>query len=551
MHRALLISEILDIVLSQFDTEGPGPEIGRLSLIALVKTCKAFTEPALDALWRDQYTLNNVLRCLPPDAWSVEKENPDDGWSLQLPTISITRPLRPEDWDMVSKFLPRVKNLRLAIYPYLAFGHFPTVSALAAIESYFGPTHKIFPNLRQLTWIVGLGTARIYSPFANLFLAPHVRVAELVLFGAELQVLPELMSLQNVEILDLSTSHDSPNQRTVCSRIALQLTGIRTLGLMTIDGEGLKHLSTLDTLQSLTLHNPVAGDCGSSLGPLSSDLPPFASLRRVHLWETTFEFASEFLRSAGPTLSLKEFRVGTSRPATGTTIARLLSLVGSHLDHLLDSLAIGEPEDGEGTEAPPPASLDLYVLDGAALLPLSRFSNLTIVFIQSSVGLRIDDTILWELAPAWPKLKQLELNSGSHTQVPPSTTLDALRALAKFCPDLSAVCMPVDASSVPAFEPYRDDHISQETLKSYHFQQSPISDPAGVAAFLSDIFPNMTQIQTTFDEDNDEEMEMVERLTALWKEVRKLLPAFASVRRQEQHYGSLARRRETASDLLA
>ena len=36
-------------------------------MYALARTCRAFLEPALDALWYEQHTLVHVIKCLPDE----------------------------------------------------------------------------------------------------------------------------------------------------------------------------------------------------------------------------------------------------------------------------------------------------------------------------------------------------------------------------------------------------------------------------------------------------------------------------------------------------
>jgi len=75
MHKALLISEVVANVCSELVSEHlfydrPG------TLAAFAATCRAISEPALDALWRMQLSLVPLLRCMAPDLWEGrEAEN--------------------------------------------------------------------------------------------------------------------------------------------------------------------------------------------------------------------------------------------------------------------------------------------------------------------------------------------------------------------------------------------------------------------------------------------------------------------------------------------
>jgi hypothetical protein len=43
------------------------------TLLALAVTCKSFTEPALDLLWRELDLFSPLIRCLPPSLWKLDK----------------------------------------------------------------------------------------------------------------------------------------------------------------------------------------------------------------------------------------------------------------------------------------------------------------------------------------------------------------------------------------------------------------------------------------------------------------------------------------------
>jgi hypothetical protein len=80
MHNALLIvdSEVLHYIieyLAEDTVRKPTAsrakdtrKAGRRALAALSRTCRAFSEPALDALWRRLHSLEPFLLCLPTRA---------------------------------------------------------------------------------------------------------------------------------------------------------------------------------------------------------------------------------------------------------------------------------------------------------------------------------------------------------------------------------------------------------------------------------------------------------------------------------------------------
>jgi hypothetical protein len=74
MHRCLYIPEILCQIISATDVEDPagplwGSEPDRFTLASLARTCRLFYEPASDALWKTQYNLCALVKCMPSDSW--------------------------------------------------------------------------------------------------------------------------------------------------------------------------------------------------------------------------------------------------------------------------------------------------------------------------------------------------------------------------------------------------------------------------------------------------------------------------------------------------
>ncbi|KAJ6533966.1 hypothetical protein DFH09DRAFT_932442, partial [Mycena vulgaris] len=62
-------------------------------LSALARTCRAFQDPALDILWRNQESLVPLLSCIPFDAWDVKKSSnyPHSIHENKMVRVSVTK----------------------------------------------------------------------------------------------------------------------------------------------------------------------------------------------------------------------------------------------------------------------------------------------------------------------------------------------------------------------------------------------------------------------------------------------------------------------------
>ncbi|KAJ7054945.1 hypothetical protein C8F01DRAFT_1161873, partial [Mycena amicta] len=110
------------------------------ALACLARTCRIFMDPALDALWMQQTTLNNIMKCLPSDCW---KETIVANASLSA--IRLLRPLKAADWRIASKYRTRIRSLEL----YFLDDDFPTSELFDALSLAF-PAECVFSKLRSL-----------------------------------------------------------------------------------------------------------------------------------------------------------------------------------------------------------------------------------------------------------------------------------------------------------------------------------------------------------------------------------------------------------------
>ena len=79
MHHCLHIEEILtsifEFVLCNAPPKGRGPLVyDKRSVLALVKTCRTFSLPALRVLWKNLFSPVPLILTLPEDLWHVEKK---------------------------------------------------------------------------------------------------------------------------------------------------------------------------------------------------------------------------------------------------------------------------------------------------------------------------------------------------------------------------------------------------------------------------------------------------------------------------------------------
>ncbi|KAF8134107.1 hypothetical protein K438DRAFT_805118 [Mycena galopus ATCC 62051] len=180
-----------------------------------------------------------------------------------------------------------------------------------------------------------------------------------------------------------------------------------------------------------------------------------------------------------------------------------------------------------------PPDVSVSPVPGHFFQPLFVFNALTILNITVPAGYDLDDCTILEMARAWPCIDSLSLSSRSNYQ--PRCTLSSLEYLARQCPLLSFLSITLDASNVP---PTPQPARRQDKLTFVRVDFSSISDdiPA-VAAFISSLFWNVTNLGSCLWDDDVAGRQHQER----WAEVEKQIPGLLERRaKQVQEAGERA-----------
>ncbi|KAJ7440343.1 hypothetical protein B0H11DRAFT_2099928, partial [Mycena galericulata] len=531
MHRTFEIPEIVALIFAEL--KGPcSIRTGghRRDFAALARTCKSFQGPALDLLWSEQNTLTNVLRCLPRHLW----EEKGDGQLRFLDGIKAA------DWEIPLSYSRRVQKLSLIWFSSVPSGypHFPTADVLHTVATYLPPGY-LFPNIRDVSWNPPEDSL---FPYIGLFLGPKITAARLAFSRntSNVSLLPQLaLPYPAIESLVInSVVENSELFRRTASRTVLLLKNIQTLWLDKLDRDALEYLSQLPDLGTLILDLPDLQDLGPRSPRMRSVERPFPALRTLKFFNTTIEFALEFL-DFWPVCFLRDFYIGTEVPATKFITGQIYVTVARQISPAtLETLHIQHAEDGE-MPTPPAARVADYVVGGPEIAPLFYFRNLTELTLEAPVGFDIDDTTALDMASAWPNLKQFRLGSATDLWYPSRMTLHGLCAFAKHCRNLRSLAISMDATTVPS----PDAQISQSALLHLDVGPSSIVDPPTVTRFMSSLFPSLRTIKTLNDWrwqeeeplQGEEEQEALERgYYAKWKQVEGFVPMVAAVRREEQ-----------------
>ncbi|KAJ6552758.1 hypothetical protein B0H19DRAFT_1263207 [Mycena capillaripes] len=507
MHRCMRIAEIVEMVCSYVEADWTGNH----TLATLARTSSVFQDQALDLLWSSQYTLENILRCLPPDLVAF-----DNARRPQV-VVRLLRPIVSSDWDRTRLYAHRVRDL----YCDCDSGSL-SLSQIFPALSISLPNDFLFPNLRKLTWY---NSDEEDFHYINLCLArtlTHLSISPSSAFNLSiLSTLPrKCPALKRLSI----EGNISPSA-TACLPL-VQLLNLESLRISGDDTATLEVIGRLQTLTKLKLHT-LPRHLPSSL--IHGSL--FANVRQIVLLSVTPTAATEFFKtctSASLTSAELEFNSYPSTSALNQFHASLGACRHSHLS--LTSLTLSCFHVFEGNIAS-------HAVDSATFRILFCFENITKVRIDA-VSFDLDDAVLLEMARSWPQLEILGL--ALHAPPQPNqthVTLHSLRSLAQHCPNLRNLQMTFDASVIPPPET-TGAHVLQTSLTFIEPGYSPIVAPFEVARFISGIFPCLDRIWTLCDDGYEDEE--ARTLHGQWKEVDSHIPTIMEIREEGIMWAQLA-----------
>ncbi|KAJ7083491.1 hypothetical protein C8R44DRAFT_862470 [Mycena epipterygia] len=504
------------------------------SLASLARTSKLIGGVALDVLWREQDTVMHALKCMPSDAWA---ETPGRG---KTKIFRLLRSITPADWERPLVYLQRIRTLDCRFTPALS------VETLEAMVHSL-PEEFICRNLRSLSWPPKSSTMDAWAPYLDRFLGPGIESITITLDDSEAQlsILPMLaLKYPNLKRADIEGPSSSSELCRSLSTFACGLNRIETLNIATLNRAAFQHLSHLPSLKCLNLYAPEAGDLDTHT--IVSSIPPptsFPVLRYLDFFSTTIEFAIEFLQGLSR-CPVQDFDVNTRVLTTKTVTRTFYIALAKHLSHsTLKELSVNGDYCEFVVPDPDLDEIEQYAVSGRALAELFCFVNLTLVDLRPPVGFKINDVTAWDMARSWPRIQTLALRACTDVHCRPAMTLKGLVAFATHCPVLTELGISFNASTIP----YSSEKFLAELtvapqmkLRELHVGQSPISQPAAVARFLSATFPNLTKIATEweythydFDPDDDDDA-FIEPRHRKWLQVHDMVPVLTAVRKEER-----------------
>lgn len=337
----------------------------------------------------------------------------------------------------------------------------------------------LFPKLRSLMWLDAQPEA---FTFLRLMLSPSVTNLNIHHCSNALHVLGLVAILGTVcphlKHLEWINADSSRREVSLLSEAVTSCNELQGFTCCSLDGQAIQHLSSLQSLYRLCIIVDT-----SPLPPLHE--PAFPGLKSINLTsphDQDLSAVATFIR--GFHSSPMSF-CSDSDESSETSLLDLTKAVSTNCDRTrLEIFFVNEIAQEPG-----------FVLDKAAFIPLFPFHNLTGVHVKTRRNVHLDDAAMLEMANAWPNLSELDINERRGWRQRSGVTLLGLRTILQRLPKLTALGIALDAETTVVPGTLNGDNSHRFSVTGQldlDFLDSHITaDVAGVATFLSELFPDI------------------------------------------------------------
>ncbi|KAF8064868.1 hypothetical protein FPV67DRAFT_1781931 [Lyophyllum atratum] len=511
MHPCLKIVEILRLVFNflYYDGDHSGPK----DMAALATTCQAFYNPACDVLWHTLPSVAPLVRCMGADIWQLVDR-----------TVSLRRATTSKDWAPCKPYARRVRRLGFAL-PYAGDITQHPVMRNQKFDHHvlqvLSLNHAItFPNLLDLR------LREDQLPYIGLFLGPSLRSVEL-LFPAEDPhfVFPSVLDSFGTKAPNLRRFRLFENHRRNYIDIGPTFVGLvegfACLEFLNCSKFILPDPALRTLAASPTLHTLRVANTGEHIvSSLPEGQPPFQQLIYLAITTENLGRCSKLFDRMHPR-HLRRLEIATTYPPVGSEVLRFFEVLETHCVHShLCKLDIKQ-----NTNIPSGVS-DAHIITPTTIAPLLAFGNLEYINLDFYCAFQLDHLSFERMAMAWPKMTQFKYGSTSSWDRDGAMSLDGLVSIAKYWPHVSSVRLPCNPESTASCSRRPGGGATCASLQSLELKSVVFAlQPAIVASFLTDLFPNLTGISMR-----------PARFEPEWKQVKDLLPAFHDTRIQERQF---------------
>ncbi|KAI6006302.1 hypothetical protein F5J12DRAFT_913258 [Pisolithus orientalis] len=330
MHACLLVPDILYLIIGFLEGDGYRSSfISYKDVARLARTCKAFKDPALDALWRTQSSLSPLVMCLPSRFWTRGNRSRNAvGYNRGTPSSPVAPQPSHEDWLALKRYSRRIQAFDCTTL-YLPGVCSNTLSAIFQP----GLFHELFPSLRALDFNLFNNREHLYAQ-PIMLLAP-MRLPHLLHLAFTIsehhrrQDPNEILHfppncVPSLQTLRIDAARDDANQHITPVRLAVNFGGFPYLRILSLSDNvdvspsDLRALIHLQDLYELTVTLP--DDFDIDIHPSMQSILP--SLGDLDVTVGSLNRGTSFL-SIISSSTLGHVRISHRLPATQSDIYAL------------------------------------------------------------------------------------------------------------------------------------------------------------------------------------------------------------------------------------
>ncbi|KAF8550842.1 hypothetical protein OG21DRAFT_364179 [Imleria badia] len=526
MHAALQLSEICDVVCNFLD---------RRTLARLACTCRAFEEPALDALWKAMRGFEPLTRLLPDSMWILEDRDRD-------PVVRLLKPLSPQQWKLMQKYASRITLLSSCFASSMAFRKLLAIAVHS--RATFEPLPPLFPKLEEIWgviltpsnvalfyWLKGRRLSRLYLSSFEGDLVSHT----LIDFVSDMGTIYPNMKAFSLDSFDNEPPDTMIRGLSKTIRSWERLVDVR-LDSLGLDTAAYEHLMRLESLTSLTLR--LFHHCLPRLRQAVFPPKPFSMLADLTLdcdrhipwmieWLSCLHLSS-CLSRLSCSFHNSSYTLDDS-PTDPQQIIDICSTIAAQFCHKsLETIILEDYESSTSVQVD-------------SIRPLFSFSRLRYVGIANLCSTSLSDDDLLDLVTSWPLLQVLRLNR----YVKPQATVPTFKGfchLLQHCPRLQELSIVVDTRDSEWVDVVRPA-VCNRMMHYLCLGNSFLDDPKRVASILFAILPSVKEINMTcWTDDPLYYLQESKPLLPMWQEVNRHLGELHKCRDGDDGHGKMVLR---------
>ncbi|KAK7045210.1 hypothetical protein R3P38DRAFT_2883052 [Favolaschia claudopus] len=519
MHRCLEIQELVRLIFESLTPIQLGVRVHNgeklwkeqlQQVLNLAITCRAFSEPALDLLWKRQDTLFNLLKTFPPSLWEVQVQDSEDFDEDSEAAFKFCGTIQSSHWDRTQFYARRISSMQLNCVPLDVLD---ALSRAAPADS-----ACLLPNVQYVSWLEddthAFSHAQLLlgSRLTSIFLRPGN--------GRQFRVYSPLLaylsthhqSLTRFSLYSLGTTVCDEGLTNALSACLPALQQLQEVMIQVLTAPVLRTLSALPELRELVVYH-LQDSQGFQTDDDASGTLVFPSLERLVVHAEDLPDVNSLLHNLGSKTPLRNFYGKTEQSPLQSHVHDFFTSFRDQrsLLHLTDlHMEFAQFYNGE-------KNLTGTTITPNLLHPLLGATNLRHLLLLGAIGLHLTNTFCVAMAEALPHLVTLSLHFATYTT---EVNIISLAAFARHCPKLHYIQMPLSATDLTEVD---EDSLPppQIGLESLHVLRSPISEsPTLVARLLAKLFPSLRYMSSNWRDDGEErDVTMGNQ----WNEVRELL----------------------------